>query len=254
MIDFEQARLLGLGSLGTGAGIGTLSERSLHAVFKFWFDPCEAHHEVRMPDGLVADIFDGERVTEIQTAGFSRFRPKLLRLLEQYPVTVVYPVTRVKYLSWIDPETGESTPLKRSPRRGQFADIGRELIYLLPALDHPRLTFVLQMVDVEEYRLLDGWGNGGKRGAHRAERMPVAEGERLTVRCVADWCGVLPPDLPTPFTAAAVKKAARLSPQKATTLVNTLYKLGAIIRTGKQGNAFLYEKADKLPPEKAAFG
>ena len=243
MADFEQARLLGLGALGTGGGIGTLSERSLHAVFKFWFDACEEHHEVRLPCGAVADIFDGERVTEIQTAGFSRFRGKLLRLLEQYPVTVVYPITRVKYLSWIDPDTGESTPPRKAPRRGNFADIGRELIYLLPALGHPGLTFVLQLVDVEEYRLRDGWGSGGKRGAHRAERLPVAEGERLTVRCVADWCGVLPPDLPSLFTVADVQKAARLSPRKASTLINTLYKIGAIIRTGKHGNAFLYEKA-----------
>ena len=126
---FETARRAGLAAVGVGAGIGTLRERSLHAVLKYWADPDETHHEIPL-EGLVADVFDGERVTEIQTRGFSKLRPKLARLLPRYPVTVIYPVAQVKRTAWIDPETGESTPLRRSPKTGRVWDAFAEMYYL----------------------------------------------------------------------------------------------------------------------------
>lgn len=59
-------------------------------MLKYWIDPDDSHHEIRL-ERCVADVFDGRRVTEIQTRGFSALRPKLERLLEAYPVTVVHP-------------------------------------------------------------------------------------------------------------------------------------------------------------------
>ena len=67
MKAFEEAKLRGLLHLQEKGGIGTLSERCLHAVLKYWVEPDESRHEVRLPCGLVADVFDGERVVEIQT-------------------------------------------------------------------------------------------------------------------------------------------------------------------------------------------
>lgn len=72
--EFERARLAGLLHLENRQGIGTLRERSLHAVLKYWADPDESHHEIPLA-GCVADIFDGERVVEIQTRGFSACAP-----------------------------------------------------------------------------------------------------------------------------------------------------------------------------------
>ena len=186
---FDEARLNGLAGLRQRQGIGTLGERSLHAVMKYWLDPDDSHHEIRL-ERCVADIFDGQQVTEIQTRGFSALRPKLERLLETYPVTVVLP-----------------------------------------------------LLDMEEYRLTDGWSADGKKGSHRAERMPTALGPVAVLREKADYASLLPPDLPEPFTTADVKRASRLSQKGTGTLVNILYNLGVIQRTGKKGNAFLYQKA-----------
>ncbi|MBS1328373.1 MAG: hypothetical protein HP041_10355, partial [Oscillospiraceae bacterium] len=44
--EFERARLAGLLHLENRQGIGTLRERSLHAVLKYWADPDESHHEI----------------------------------------------------------------------------------------------------------------------------------------------------------------------------------------------------------------
>lgn len=244
MTAFEEAKLAGLLQLQRRAGIGTLKERSLHAVLKYWVQPDDRCHEVPL-DGFVADCFDGERVTEIQTGGFSHMDKKLTAFLPKYPVMIVYPVTRYKRLIWVDPETGETTPPRRSPKKGQLWDAFPELFWIATHIPHPGLTVRLVMVDIDEYRRLDGWGNGGKRGSHRAERLPLEIGDSRLLRTPADYAALLPAELPSPFTTADAGKLLR---QKGRTLgrsVNFLYKIGAVERIGKQGNAYLYQRNTK---------
>lgn len=238
-MEFEKALALVRDGGDRVGGIGILGEKTLHATLKLWLDDDPTHHEIPLPQGSVADIFDGERVTEIQTANFSGFRKKLEKLLEHYPVTVVHPLVRVKWVSWIDPATGEVTKPRRSGRRGSFTDAGKELIFILPLLGHPNLTVKLVLLDVEEQRLLDGWGNGGKRGSHRAERLPLALGEELTLKAPADYAALLPPDLPMPFTAAQFGKAARLQGRKLQGTLKVLLTLG-VLRREKEGQAYQY--------------
>lgn len=238
-MEFEQAaELVRQGGVRPG-GIGILSEKTLHATLKLWLDEDPAHHEQALPCGSVADIFDGERVTEIQTAGFSGFRSKLTRLLEQYPVTVVHPLVRRKWLRWVDPQTGETTPPKRSPRTGSFTDGGKELIYILPCLRHPNLTVKLVLLDVEEHRLADGWGDGGKRGSHRAERYPLALVDTLTLRQSADYRALVPPGLVSPFTAAQFGKVVHLQGRKLSGTLKLLLEMGALTRK-KEGGVYMY--------------
>ena len=81
MTACEEAKLRALLHLQDRSGIGTLGERSLHAVLKYWIEPDERRHEVKLPCGLVADIYDGERVVEIQTGSLYQLRGKLDRRL-----------------------------------------------------------------------------------------------------------------------------------------------------------------------------
>lgn len=220
-------------------GIGILGEKTLHATLKLWLDDDSTHHEVPLPQGGVADIFDGERVTEIQTANFSALRKKLEKLLDTYPVTVVHPLVRMKWVSWIHPETGEISKPRRSGRKGSFTDAGKQLIYILPLLSHPNLTIRLVLLDVEEQRLLDGWGNGGKRGSHRAERLPLALGEQVMLRKDDDYAALLPPDLPDSFTAAQFGKAAHLQGRNLQGTLKVLLSVG-VLRREKDGRGYQY--------------
>ncbi len=172
MTAFEEAKLRALLHLQDRSGIGTLGERSLHAVLKYWIEPDERRHEVKLPCGLVADIYDGERVVEIQTGSLYQLRGKLDRLLPFTPVTIVVPVVRKKTLVWLDPETGEATPPRRSPRVGGFWDRLPDLYWLLPYFSDPGLVVRLVELDLVESRARDGWGRDGKRGSHRVERVP----------------------------------------------------------------------------------
>ena len=254
---FQEAKARALGRMrGTPppgrAAIGTLRERSLHAILKYWADPDESHHEVALPCRLIADLYEGERVTEIQTRGFSKLRPKLARLLPAYPVTILHPIARTKRLIWVDPESGEASAPRKSPKTGTVWDAFRELYYIRDALKaagegKADLTIRLVYLDMEEYRLLNGWSRDRKKGACRVERIPSALAGEETLRSPADFAGLLPPALPESFTVADVGAALRLSPKRAGQVVNVLYMIGAIIREGKRGRAYLYRRPENRP-------
>ena len=57
-------------------GIGTLSEKTLHAVLKRYYEPYGDNHEVKI-GGYVADIVGEHGIIEIQTRNFDRLRKKL---------------------------------------------------------------------------------------------------------------------------------------------------------------------------------
>ena len=114
---FERARGRVIGIERQRLGIGTLSEKTVHAVLKNYYAPDEDMHEIPI-ENFVADIFDGEAVIEIQTRSFQNMRRKLAAFLPLYPVTIVYPIPHVKWLHWMDEETGEITPGRKSPKKG----------------------------------------------------------------------------------------------------------------------------------------
>lgn len=244
-MDFNEAcARVRKGSIRPG-GIGILQEKPLHATLKWWVDDNPDHHEITLPGGRVADVFDGEKITEIQTGGFSPLRKKLEGLLDHYPVTVVHPIPRRKYLSWINPDTGEPTPPRKSPKVGTFTQAGRQLIYLQPLLGHPNLTIQLLLMDMEEQRLADGWGREGKRGSHRAVLLPLSLEDTLTLRRPEDYAALVPAGLPTPFTAAQFGKAARLQGRALWATLKVLADRDVIEQIGKEGNAYLYRTTIK---------
>lgn len=115
-----------------------------------------------------------------------------------------------------------------------------ELSKIKPWLGHENLRLCLVFLEVEEYRLQNGWGNNGKRGSTRYERLPLALLGELWVRSLSDYQQLLPAGLPEEFTAKEFAKAGKLSPKKASFALGTLREAGTIQQVGKRGRAFLY--------------
>lgn len=229
-------------------GIGTQSERLMHSTVKYYLEPDESCHEVPI-GSYVADIFrkDTGQIIEIQTKGFDRLRDKLEAFAADYPVTVVHPIIREKYLCWVSPETGEVVSRRRSPRRGRPTDILPE-IYRLPNLqNHPNLSFVALMVDAEEYRLLDGWNRDKKRGSHRMERYPLAIAGQIRLEKPEDYAALLPqpPALPEVFTRKDLSAAIRLSAKSTAFAVRVWERAGSLYMSGKQGRQYLYKRREE---------
>lgn len=226
-----------------GDGIGRLSERTLHSTLKFWLQPDVTLHEVAV-EGGVADVFDGETVTEVQTVGLYPLKKKLATLLARYPVTVVVPLPHRKWVCWIDPETGERGESHRSPKTGKPWDILPELFWLTELWQSPTahpLTVRLLLIDMEESRLQDGWGADGKRGSHRADRLPLAIAEDRALHRLADVATLLPP-LPETFSAAELGRALGRRGRTLWRAVRCLEESGVITRLPKEGRSVTYRK------------
>ena len=91
MTRFENALEKAKGNIAFDGGIGTLSEKTLHSVLKYYIEPCDDFHEVAYCS-FVADIMRDGCITEIQTRAFDRLRKKLAAFLPNCPVTVVFPI------------------------------------------------------------------------------------------------------------------------------------------------------------------
>lgn len=241
--QFENACEIILENGRERAGIGTLSEKTLHAVLKNYMEPDPAFHEIPTA-GYVADIRRGSEIIEIQTGNFNVIRKKLACFLPLYQVTIVYPIPATKWLSWIDEKTGEVTSRRKSPKKGTPYMAFRELYKIKQFLTNDNLRIHLILLDVEEYRLLNGWSKDRKKGSVRHDRIPVDIVEELTIECREDYRMLLPPELTEEFLAKDYAVATKLPLGQAQTALNILNFLGVVQRVGKKGKAYLYQVPD----------
>lgn len=240
---FDRAVRRALEGAPAPTSIGLLGEKTLHRAVKLFLEPDPARHEQKV-GRQVADILTADGAVEVQTRGFCRLAKKLPSLLKAFPVTVVYPLPRQKWLVWVDPETGEALPKRRSSKTYGPLDALPELYWLIPLLGEPNLTVRLLFLDLVEYRLCNGWGNCGKRGSVRCDRIPLALGGEIWLRSPADY-SVFLSGLPCPFTAKDLQKAGRLSSRGASSALKVLSAAGVLCQTGKRGRARLF--APSLP-------
>lgn len=223
----------------TRNGIGTLSEKTLHAILKLYYEPDETKHEQKV-DGYVADILSEDGIIEIQTAQFNKMRGKLNTFLPLYPVTIVYPIPRTKWLVWIDEESGEASNRRKSPRKGSPYLSFIELYRIKDFLLNPNLKFKIVMVDMEEHRLLNGWSQNKKKGSSRYDRIPKEIVEEISITDFTDYALLIPEGLPIEFTSKDFQKAASIPIGVAQTALNILAHVGAVRKIGKKGNTIIY--------------
>ena len=240
--NFEIALSHTLTTRTASQGIGTLGEKSLHAVLKRYYQPDESLHERKVGRMTVDAVLSDGSLLEIQTRGFSSLRKKLPLLLSCSKVHLIAPVVQKKWLCWMDPYTGEVVSRRRSPKQYFPIDLSRELSYIRQFLTHPQLTVHFPLLEAEEYRLLDGWGNEGKRGSTRYERIPVALLDEWVMTCPTDYRSLFPENLPQHFTVKDLEKAARISSMCAYSAAAIFRELGLIAEIGKQGRAKIYER------------
>ena len=238
---FDQACDLIVGNKRQQAGIGTLGEKTLHAVLKFTFEPVESRHEVKI-GSYFADIKNEAGITEIHTQNFNTLRKKLKFFLTDHNVTLVYPIPRRKWLVWLNPETGEASQRRKSPKTGSPCDVFFELYKIKQQLKHPHLNLCLLLIDMVEYRNLDGWSKDKKKGASRYERIPEKLVDTIMINQASDYAMLIPAILPHQFTSADFAKAAKITRRSAQTALNVLTHVEAVSRVGKLGNAYVYER------------
>lgn len=224
-------------------GIGTLGEKTVHSTLKQYLSHDLSNQEIKI-GSYYADVCVNGHIFEIQTRQFNKLRSKLEFFLESHPVTVVYPVTNYNHLRWVTPDTGEITPPKKSSRKGNPLQVFAELYRIRSFLFHPNFSLKIVLMDMEEYRMLDGYGKDKKKRATKCDKFPLKLVAEYDIETPQDYMMLLPPELPETFTTKEFARLAKIPLSLSQTSLLLLYELGIVLRTDKQGNSYVYELND----------
>ena len=129
--------------------IGTKQEKTIHQFLKYFISNNSQYHEVKINRHIV-DVLIDNHIYEIQTRSFNAFKSKLKTLLDDYLITVVYPIAQNKMLYKVN-EQGEIIQVRKSPKKTHPLSIGEELYKIKDLLKHENLSFKIVLLDVDEY-------------------------------------------------------------------------------------------------------
>lgn len=218
-------------------GIGTLGEKRLHAVIKRYLSADEDTHEVKLEGTrYVSDVRCGDHVFEVQTGAFYPLRQKIAYYLEhtECTVTLVHPVPTDKWVMRFDPETGDASERRRSPKQGSVLDVLAKLQSLGEYVGHPRFEVRLLLLETLDVRIPAGRGKERWRRTRLYERLPLSLRGELHLRTPADLRALLPDTLPPRFTVKTFSACTHLRGRDAYSAVQTLLALGLLLRTDEQ--------------------
>lgn len=224
--------------------IGTLNEKSIHSMLKDYYESDKTKQEVPI-GGYVADIVNSSGIIEIQSRGFDKLREKLKYYTINNNVKVVYPVSILKYINWVDPITREVVERRKSPGKLSVIDVFEELYKIRELLTNANITFTVVLLETEEYKLLDGHGINNKNKATKVDKVPTNIIEEISFSIISGYEKFVPRTLKRGFTSDDYAKAARCKIKTARTALLILTELGYVTRTGKEGRKYLYRSIDK---------
>jgi len=219
--------------------IGTYKEKKLHRILKYYFEENSDFHEVPF-EGFIADIKKENQIIEIETSGFVGLRDKLEAFLPTCRVTLVYPIAASSFISWIDPDTGLISPKRKSPKKENIYNLLYECIYIADYLTHPNLQICGISMEMQEYRLLDGWSKNKKRGSHRYERIPGDVFEIFTFDSPENFFACIPENCQDPFTIDQFCQSVGTNRYTGRAILKVFEKVGVVEPAGKEGRRLLF--------------
>lgn len=220
--------------------INVFNEGPLHAALKEWYaQPGDLfEHPV---DDFIIDIVRGDRLVEIQTGNFAALRRKLRQLLPTYRIHLVFPVPAEK---WICKVHANGTRTRRkSPKRGTYEEVFRELVRIPRLLAHPHLSLEVVIINEEEVRRREIGRAWRRRGWVTQERRLLTISESRVFNSPTDLVDLLPSDLPTQFTTADIASRLAITRSIAQKMAYCLRKLEMVRQVGKRQNAYVYERS-----------
>ena len=225
--------------------ITTYRERSLHASLKLLFCPDEAMHELKL-GRYVADACDGKTIFEVQTGNLKPLAKKLNFYLENtdFKVVVVCPIAKNRKIFWLDEESGEMVKAPRlSSKHENMASGISNLIYLKDFIGNERLTFCFVSMEIDEVRLLDGYGKQKKIRATSVDRIAGEVFSKTVVKDLDDIRKIVFGALPDgEFSRAELSKCLKLGGLKLWAAQKMLVESG-LLQVRKEKNKLIFRKS-----------
>ena len=224
--------------------ITTYMERSLHASLKSHFCPDELYHEVKI-GRFVADVCYNGVIYEIQTANLGSLSKKLKFYLENtdFKVVVVCPIAKNRKIIWLDEKSGE---LAKSPRLSSkhenLASGIANLIYLNDFIGNERLSFCFVSMEIDEVRLLDGYGKQKKIRSTSVDRIAGEIYSLDYINNINDVKSAIFPLLPDEeFDRQMLSKCLKLTGLKLWSAQKLLVE-SSLISSRKDGRKLIFRK------------
>jgi len=217
-------------------------ESSLHSALKKWYLLGGDRIEAKVDD-FVVDIVRGDLLIEIQTANFSSIKPKLLRLLNEHKVRLVYPIPQKKWIVHKSTDAGEIFGRRRSPKKGRLYDLFNELIRIPSLFSKGNLSVEVLMIEVEEIWCDNGRGSWRRKGASIEDRKLIRVLERKVFEHKTDFLKFLPKDLPDPFSNRNLAESLGIPLSQSRKMTYSLRRIGAITHVGKSRNQMLFARS-----------
>lgn len=228
--------------------IGTLAEKSLHAALKAHYAQPGDLLETPL-DGYVIDILrpanEGDaypyECIEIQTRSLAKMKPKLLKLLDKYPIRVVHPVAQERYVIRIDAD-GVIISRRKSPRRGTVYHVFSELVSLPTLIQHPNFSLEVLLIREEEEWVDDRQGSWRRKHWSIHDRRLLEAGEAVQLNTLDDFAALLPVELEPEFDTGMLAKALKQQKPLARKMAYCLRAMGVIEICGQRGKAYVYRR------------
>lgn len=224
--------------------ITTYMERSLHRSLKFHFCDDESKHEIKI-GRHVADACDGKTIFEIQTGNFSPLRKKIQFYLENtdFDIVIVRPIAQNRKIFWVDEDSGEMKKVPRlSSKHENLASGIADLHYLNEFFGNSRLSFCFVLMEIDEIRLLDGYGNQKKIRATSVDRLAGEIYSLHYIKRFDDIADAILPLLPDEsFGREELSKALKLKGLKLWSVQKLLLETN-LLTCEKEGNKLVFAK------------
>jgi hypothetical protein len=216
-----------------------MTEYSLHSEIKEWYMVSGDELEAKVEDFII-DIFRGKLLIEIQTGNFSAIKRKLIKLLLNNQVRLVYPIAKLKWIVHLS-KSGEFVRRRKSPKKGKLTDLFYELVYMPRFIKDGNFSLEVLLIEEEEVRCNDGKGSWRRRGVSITDRKLLNVFDRIVFEDSRDFLELLPKELDGHFTNKVLASKLGISIRLAQKITYCLRKMGAISIAGKKRSEFLFQ-------------
>jgi hypothetical protein len=216
-----------------------MTEYSLHSEIKDWYKISGDELEVKVED-FVVDILRGKLLIEIQTRNFSAVKKKLVKLLLNNQVRLVYPISKLKWIVH-ESRTGQFLRRRKSPKKGKLLDLFYELVHTPTLIEDRNFSLEVLLIEEEELRCNDGRGSWRRRGVSVKDRKLMNVFDRIVFEDSRDFLEFLPKELDECFTNRVLALKLGISINLAQKITYCLRKMGAVSIAGKKGNELLFQ-------------
>ena len=216
-----------------------MTEYSLHSEIKDWYKISGDELEVKVKDFRI-DILRDKLLIEIQTGNFTSIKKKLLKLLLNNQVRLVYPIAKLKWIVHVS-RLGEFVRRRKSPKKGKLLDLFHELVHAPSLIKDRNFSLEVLLIKEEELRCYDGRGSWRRRGVSVKDRKLLRVFERFVFEDSRDFLGFLPEELDEYFTNEVLALKLGISIGLASKITYCLRRMGAISIAGKKRNELLFQ-------------